>query len=108
MENVCETETHYGKYAHCLGGSGGTPVRTPQFSHFRAVFWKIGQNRMLAQPGGSAPPPTGNPGSAPDVSSESMEHFKVIYSKVLLIFYQQDFPVSIKFFRHDKFWKIWK
>ena len=91
-------QKHTMENMHIVYGDGGAPQCVPpQFSHFRAVFWKIGQNCMLA------PPPTGNPGYAPDVSSESMEHFKVNYSKVLLIFYQQDFPVSIKFFRHDKF-----
>ena len=38
----------------------------PKFFQFHAVLWKIWQNRMLAAPRGLAPPPTGNPGSAPD------------------------------------------
>ena len=37
----------------------------PKFSQFHAVFQKIWQNHMLALPGGLAPPPMGNPGSAP-------------------------------------------
>ena len=36
-----------------------------KFSQFHAVFRKIWQNHMLASPRGLAPPPTGNPGSAP-------------------------------------------
>ena len=42
------------------------PPYSPKFSQFHAVFQKIWQNHMLAAPQGSAPPPTGNPGSAPD------------------------------------------
>ena len=39
----------------------------PKISQFHAVFRKIWQNHMLAPPqgGGLAPPPMGNPGSAP-------------------------------------------
>ena len=45
-----------------LGGAppGARPPHGPKFSQFHAVFRKIWQNHMLA------PPPTGNPGSAPD------------------------------------------
>ena len=44
------------------------PPYGPKFSHFHAVFGKIWQNRMLAPAArGLAPPPTGNPGSAPAV-----------------------------------------
>ena len=40
---------------------------SPKFSQFHAVFWKIWQNCMLVPPSGRlAPPPTRNPGSAPD------------------------------------------
>ena len=47
-------------------------IYDPKFSQFHAVFRKIWQNHMLAihptppPSGGLAPPPTGNPGSAPD------------------------------------------
>ena len=37
----------------------------PTFSQFHAVFRKIWQNHMLAPPGGLAPLPMRNPGSAP-------------------------------------------
>ena len=40
------------------------PIYDPKFSQFHATFWKIWQNHMLALPGGLAPPPAGNPGSA--------------------------------------------
>ena len=43
------------------------PLHGPKFSQYFAVFRKIWQNRMLAPPRGLAPPPTGNPGSAPDM-----------------------------------------
>ena len=42
------------------------PRYSPKFSQFHVVFRKIWQNHMLA------PPPTGNPGSAPD--SGEMKH----------------------------------
>ena len=50
-----------------LGGrTRRAPPYDPKFSQFHAVFHKIWQNHMLAPlPGGLAPPPTGNPGSAP-------------------------------------------
>ena len=41
------------------------PYGSPKFSQFHAVFRKIWQDRMLAPPRGLAPPPAGNPGSAP-------------------------------------------
>ena len=110
-----------------IGGEGDPIVRPPRpkiFSISCSVS-KILQNRMLAPTGGLAPPPTGDPGFAPDISSESTEHFEVNYSNrgptveigvwcalntlhlslwVLPVLYQQDFPVSIKFFcRHDNF-----
>ena len=48
------------------GAPGARPPYGPKFSRFHAVFRKIWQNRMLAPPPrGLAPPPTGNPGSAP-------------------------------------------
>ena len=41
------------------------PPYGPKFSYFHAVFGKIWQICMFApRPGGLAPPPTGNPGSA--------------------------------------------
>ena len=50
------------------GGFRGVPWCTPlygaNFSEFHAVFHKIWQNHMLSPPGGLAPPPMGNPGSA--------------------------------------------
>ena len=45
---------------------GGAPYGQ-KFSQFHAVFRKIWQNHMLAPLGGLAPPPMGNPGSAPGV-----------------------------------------
>ena len=51
-----------------LGGvPSARPPYGPKFSQFHAVFHKIWQNHMLAPPRGLAPPPTGNPGSAPDL-----------------------------------------
>ena len=52
------------------GGFRGRPRRVPpygpKFSQFHPVFHKIWQNHMLPPPPrGLAPPPTGNPGSAP-------------------------------------------
>ena len=95
-------QKHTMENMHIVWGDGGHPsAHPPNFLIFVQCFGKLDKTVCWR-------PPTGNPGSAPDVSSESMEHFKVNYSKVLLIFYQQDFPVSIKFFRHDKFWMIWK
>ena len=45
------------------GGSKGSAPHGPKRSQFHAVF--LWQNRTLASLGGSAPLPTGNPGSAP-------------------------------------------
>ena len=46
--------------------SGGSKGGRTKFSQFHAVFRKIWKNCMLAPPsGGLAPPPIGNPGSAP-------------------------------------------
>ena len=42
------------------------PPIGPKFSQFHAVFRKIWQNRMLAPPLEGWPPPTGNPGFAPE------------------------------------------
>ena len=47
------------------GGPQGPPPYGPKCSQFHAVFQKIWQFRMLASPGRLAPPPMGNPGSAP-------------------------------------------
>ena len=51
----------------CSGGfRGARPPHGPKFSQFHAVFRYIWQNHMLAPPPeGLAPPPTGDPGSAP-------------------------------------------
>ena len=53
-----------------LGGAPGAPPYGPKCSKFHAVFRKIWQNHMLAPPSppprGLAPPPMGNPGSAPE------------------------------------------
>ena len=51
---------------------GAPPARPPpmaqNFLNFMQFYWKIWLNRMLTPPPrGSAPPPTGNTGSAPDV-----------------------------------------
>ena len=49
------------------GAPGARPPYGPKFSQFHAVFREIWQNHMLAPPpGGLTPPPTDNPGSAPD------------------------------------------
>ena len=54
-----------------LADLGGAPPARPPYgpkcSQFHAVFRKMWQNHMLVRPppGGLAPPPTGNPGSAP-------------------------------------------
>ena len=43
----------------------------PKFSQFHVVLWNIWQNcRLAPPPGGLVPPPTGNPGSAPDNETE--------------------------------------
>ena len=39
-----------------------TTPTTPWLAEFCAAFGKIWQNRMLASPGGLAPPPADNPG----------------------------------------------
>ena len=49
----------------------------PKFSQFHAVFCKIWQNHMFAPPGGLAPPPMGNPGSAPGFLVEMYIIFNV-------------------------------
>ena len=49
----------------------------PKFSQFHAVFMKIWQNRMLA------PPPSGNPGFAPDADNL---HFYFLVEKIILVF----------------------
>ena len=47
------------------------PPNGPKFSQFHAVFRKIWENHMLA------PPPTGNPGSAPvNVTSSELYELK--------------------------------
>ena len=54
--------------ASLSGGSTARPPYGPKFSQFHVVFQKIWQNHMLVPPPpprGLAPPPTGNPGSAP-------------------------------------------
>ena len=56
---------------------GGAPPYGPNFSQFYAVFRKMWQNHMLAPPGGLAPPPTGNPGSAPGMDQRSRLHRKL-------------------------------
>ena len=55
------------------GASGAHPPMAEKFSQFPAVFRKIWQNHMLAPPGGLAPPPTGNPGSAPGLHHNLIE-----------------------------------
>ena len=65
---------------------GARPARAPpygsKFSQFHAVFREIWQNHMLAPPpGGLAPPPTGNPGSAPEVVM-FMESCPNLYTKL--------------------------
>ena len=44
----------------------GGPPTAQNVLNFMQFFHKFMQNHMLAPPGGLAPPPTGNPGSAPD------------------------------------------
>ena len=55
-----------GGFRGVLPARAPPPPRGPKFSQFHAVFCKIWQNHMLTPPGGLAPPPTGNPRSAPD------------------------------------------
>ena len=52
------------------GGGDGAPgvsPHGPKCSQFHAVFRKIWKNHMLGRPGGLAPHPAWNPGSAPEV-----------------------------------------
>ena len=81
--------------ADLRGGSPPTAKNVPKFMQF---FWKIWQNRMLAPPGGSATPPTGNPGSAPVLSfdfkfsvaqTECLNNPATIYSEIQKILLPQ-------------------
>ena len=63
------------------GGSRGAPGACPpgpKCSQSHAVFCKIWQNHMLAPPGGLAPPPTGNPGSAPGKGTKFLNFLLVV------------------------------
>ena len=51
-------------------GAPASAPYSPKFSEFHVVFLKIWHNRMLAAPGGSAPLPTANPGSAPEMGTK--------------------------------------
>ena len=68
--------------ATCSGGSKDQPPPQPpgpnsfNFMQFWGEFW---QNRMLAPPGGLAPPPRGNPGSVTEVLEYSL-YFNQQYS----------------------------
>ena len=51
---------------HWLVADLRPPPHGPKCSQFHAVFGKFWQyHRLASPPGGLAPPPTGNPGSAP-------------------------------------------
>ena len=60
-----------------LNSGGPKGPHAPKFSQFHAVFMKIWQNRMLA------PPPSGNPGFAPDADNL---HFYFLVEKIILVF----------------------
>ena len=65
---------------------GGACPYGPKFSQFRAVFWKIWQNHMLAPLGGLSPPP----GTAPA-------------SNILFKFYNQNLQNNLFIFHLDLF-----
>ena len=50
--------------AYLRGGARDTHPGGPNSFNFMQFFGEIWQNRMLAPPGGLAPPSRGNPGSA--------------------------------------------
>ena len=65
---------------------GGAPYDL-KFSQFHAVFfWKIWQNYMLAPPGRSAHPPTGNPGSAAAVVETAGKLHRTVYVSRIFCF----------------------
>ena len=64
------------------GSKGALPARPPpaqNFLNFMHFFGNFGQICMLAPPpGGLAPPPTGNPGSAPGTGNKNLTNLKEI------------------------------
>ena len=60
---------------------GAPPPYGPKFSQFHAVFGNVLQNRMLA------PPPTGNPGSAPGMGRTRDEVYKSFFFVFVVVSY---------------------
>ena len=63
-----------------------SPPRESKFFQFHAIFGKVWQNRMLAPPGGLAPQPQGNPGSATGYEIFVIESVRVRNFKLGLLF----------------------
>ena len=63
------------------------PFREPKFFQFHAVFGKIWQNGvLLGFPGGLAPPPRGNPGSAHSLCMHVSKYLQNLFVTVLQFF----------------------